>query len=142
MVLVRWTSSCSVGIEQIDQQHQRLFEIMNGLHRHLAVRKDDVNLQEIARELLTYAESHFGAEKRLMQSAGFPQLAHHLAEHRKFIEQVFALMSRLEEGQRVSAYEINEFLQKWFLNHIKVQDIKYGRFLLALQARSTSRSQE
>lgn len=35
MSLITWSDQLTVGIEEIDQQHQKLVQLINGLHNHM-----------------------------------------------------------------------------------------------------------
>jgi hemerythrin len=129
MALVKWSPSLSVNIDEMDQQHQSLLELMNRLHESISAGKGKGSSTAIVGEMVDYACKHFLAEEQLMQRFRFPQLSDHKAEHAKFTNEVLAFQRRLQGGQAVSAYEVLQFLRQWLIIHIQESDAKYGRFI-------------
>jgi hemerythrin len=129
MAIIKWTPSLSVNIEEMDKQHQGLFEIMNRLHGVISTGKGNESQKTVVDELIDYTHKHFSAEEKLMQRFRFPQLARHKAEHVKFTEEVIEFRRRIQGGETVSAYAVLEFLRQWLLTHIQESDIRYGKFI-------------
>jgi hemerythrin-like metal-binding protein len=50
-----WSDSFNTGIPKIDEQHQRLVQLVNNLARKLAHQEDSLSLNQIFDELSTYA---------------------------------------------------------------------------------------
>jgi hemerythrin len=129
MVLIKWSPSLSVRIDEMDKQHQTLLEIMNRLHESISAGNWKESSTTIIGEMVDYTRRHFSAEEQLMEKFRFPQLSGHKTEHAKFTEEVLTFQRRLQSGQTVSAYEILSFLRQWLLTHIQESDTKYGKFI-------------
>jgi hemerythrin-like metal-binding protein len=129
MVLVKWSPSLSVKIDEMDKQHQVLLGMMNRLHESISTGNWKESSTAIIGEMVDYARKHFSAEEQLMGTFRFPQLGSHKAEHVKFTKDVLAFQRRFRGGQAVSAYEILHFLRQWLLAHIQKSDAEYGKFI-------------
>jgi hemerythrin-like metal-binding protein len=120
-----------VGIEQIDREHRRLFEIAGRVHDSLSA--DDDSALDASRaavtELLDYTATHFANEEKLMASAAYPELAAHQALHRNLLAQARDMEMRVELGERQVPVELNRFICRWLIDHIMDNDKKFGEFV-------------
>lgn len=129
----RFDSRFIVGIDQVDMEHRRLFEIAGRVHDSLAAEGDAA--LEAARsavtELLDYTATHFANEEQLMESAGYPELEVHRSLHRNLIAQAREMEMRAEFGERHVPIELNRFIYTWLVDHIMDNDRKFGAFMAA-----------
>jgi hemerythrin-like metal-binding protein len=126
MPLFVWKDSYSVGVEEIDKHHKKLFEIVNSLYEECLVPGGDLNSSGRIVELMEYAEYHFAAEEERMKQIGFEGREEHIRMHKKFI-------SKLEKLQRLSVRsdedltkELIVFLGNWLLHHVIEEDRKHS----------------
>jgi hemerythrin len=129
----QFASRFLVGIEQVDREHQRLFEIAGRVHDGLLADTDaafDAARAAVA-ELLDYTETHFASEEKLMAAAGFPDLAAHQALHRALIAQARDMEMRVELDERQVPVELSHFITRWLIDHIEANDKKFGAFVAA-----------
>ena len=127
MAYFQWDEALSVGVEQIDAQHQSLVAMLNTLH-DASVAGDAAIVPEIVAKLKEYALMHFATEERHMKKHKYPDLFDHMSEHAFFV-------SKIKDFTATTATEVDmlptilEFLKKWLTEHISNIDIKMGRFL-------------
>jgi hemerythrin len=129
MPLITWDQSYSVSVKRCDEQHQKLFALMNELHDAMRVGAGGSVVQKVVRELNDYTISHFAAEELLLERSGYPGLAEHREEHKKFVAQVNKFRDDLEQGGGTSSVAVLEFLRDWLARHIKQTDRKYSAHL-------------
>ncbi len=118
-----------VGNAQIDQEHERLFEIASRVYDSLAVRNEAGAVNTAIAELLDYTETHFASEEGLMVAAGYPHLEAHRALHRHLLAQVRDMEMRAEFGEQYVPAELNHLITNWLVDHILTNDKKIGEFL-------------
>lgn len=132
---ILWSDRYLVGVDRIDEQHKVLVNTLNEANARLAVNVTRELLEQITRDLLSYAIYHFETEEALMQAYGYASQSaseaeiHH-QEHRHFSRQVVALREGLRDGRLVSREELLSFLNGWLLNHILQTDKHLGEYLL------------
>jgi hemerythrin len=128
-VFFKWSPEYSVNIKAIDQQHQELVNILNRLFIAVYKREGDKVIAGILDALMSYTQSHFALEERLMQLAKYKDLEAHKVEHKKLIEQLDNLckMHLLEE--KTIYFEMLKFLKTWLKEHILGVDAKYSAAL-------------
>lgn len=129
--MVVWTDELSVGVERIDNQHKKLFEVINTFYEHLEAGKTSA-LEDLLSSLSDYAAFHFECEEGYFDAAGHPEAEQHKKAHRGFIAKISGIQARIRRGEMVLSLEVTEFLRSWLLNHIKYEDPKYRKYLEAV----------
>jgi hemerythrin-like metal-binding protein len=130
MPLLVFTEKFSVGIETIDQQHRRLFEILNNLFEAMKFAQGKHVLETTLAELNEYTQYHFSAEENLLDKFGYPQLNGHRSEHAFFIRRIITFQEDLKRGKPALSVYVMNFLKSWITNHILIVDKKYSGFLI------------
>lgn len=129
MALLQWGAKYSVNIAEIDQQHQKLFTLINTLYDAMASGHGKEVLGKVLAELAEYTVYHFATEERLFQKHGYPDSPAHKQEHEKLVKQVTELKTKFDAGKTQITLDVMNFLKDWLNNHIMVVDKKYTPFL-------------
>jgi hemerythrin len=129
MPLITWDKSYNVSVKRCDEQHQKLFVLMNELHDAMRVGAGGAVVRKVVGELNDYTISHFAAEEALLERYGYPALDQHREEHKKFIARVNKFRDDLDQGGGTSSVAVLEFLKDWLARHIKQTDRKYSAHL-------------
>ena len=79
MALMNWSGKYSVGVEELDNQHKALMNVLNELHAASMRGKASEVAGPLIRRIVSIATEHFASEERLMESAKFSGLASHRA---------------------------------------------------------------
>ncbi len=135
MALFTWNDSFSVKVALCDQQHKKLFEIINQLADAMRTGQGKQAVVKTAGELLQYTHTHFQEEEALLEGAHYPQLAAHREQHRKFVSDVEALARQIREEGGASSIQVLNLLRDWLINHILKTDKAYSDFLNAAGVR-------
>ena len=122
MAFAEWDESCSVGVQLIDNQHKRLFALINDFH------EAKTNLDQVLQDLLSYIDFHFKTEEKYFHEFGYEKTDEHTKEHQFYedkIKEIYkrCLQEKVDEG-KISA-EIEGFIKDWIVHHIKVSDKEY-----------------
>lgn len=129
---VKWTRDNSVLIEKMDDQHKVLFDITNKMGNVILNSKDNKDsLIDIITELLNYTKKHFSEEEEFLDKSNYSkhEIAHQKGQHKIFISKINQFKLDLEEHNKKPSIEMIEFLRDWLINHIDVEDKKYGKAL-------------
>jgi hemerythrin len=129
MALFEWSNDYSVGIAEIDAQHQRLVAMLNQLSDAMRSGKGSQVLDRVLGDLVAYTGTHFATEERLMQANGYPDFPRHKREHDQLTAQVLDLQQSLRAGSAVLSVDLLHFLKDWLTQHILGSDKRYGPFL-------------
>ena len=131
MPLMKWNDSFSVGVAEIDAQHQKLVSMIYELNEAMLQAKGREALIKILDGLVSYAVDHFGTEEKYFAQFDFPFTHSHKKEHQAFVEKVAAFQKDFNSGKICLSIEVMTFLSDWLQTHIKCTDKKYGPFFNA-----------
>jgi hemerythrin-like metal-binding protein len=132
--LIAWNDTLVTGIDKIDEQHQILVSLFNEANTKLTANNNAEFLEQITRDLLSYALYHFETEEELMQKYGYTEDKiddTHIRQHRSFSTKVVAVRNDIKSGILISREELLSFLNGWLINHILNTDKRLAAFLLA-----------
>ncbi|RCW68375.1 diguanylate cyclase (GGDEF)-like protein/hemerythrin-like metal-binding protein [Marinobacter nauticus] len=118
-----WNRNFETGIDDIDQQHKVLVNILNRLAWHFASDTSELTSDQILDELLSYAAFHFKFEEAIWNKAlSEDEMArnHHDA-HQMFFVQVEELRNSREPQEEVLT-RLFDFLTRWLAFHILESD--------------------
>ena len=132
MPRIEWDESFSVHHAEIDEQHKNWIDIYNRLADVLD--EGDAEAQkritvETLQAMLDYAKHHFQFEEAYMQAIGYPARGSHTRLHRECDALIYEAYVSIQEGNTVLNRDLLELIKEWLLNHILVEDKKYGQFV-------------
>lgn len=133
MAIITWDASYSVGIAEIDKQHQVLIGIINKLFSlYTEKRFSQTDVEPIFRELTDYANEHFGTEERYFLTYGYPQKDQHIALHDSYRQKVSQLKEEYDQASsEQTLFAITNFLNDWWIWHINNVDKAYTEYFQA-----------
>ncbi len=129
MSLIKWNDSFSVNVVKIDQEHKKLFKIINELTDAMKAGHGKDVLGNILNELISYTASHFKLEENYFQQVKYPYAVEHKKEHVAFVRKVTEFKREFDSGRATVSVNVLQFLGKWLQSHIKGTDQKYSSFL-------------
>ncbi|MBI4827890.1 MAG: hemerythrin family protein [Nitrospinae bacterium] len=121
----QWNERYAVGVELLDNQHQRLFALVNELFALIRAGKADREINDFIQKVRDYVDVHFSDEERMMTRAGFPGLEMHRAEHREMLAQVRRYQERAARGDPVNPTSLLEEMVIWLHSHLARSDRAY-----------------
>jgi hemerythrin-like metal-binding protein len=127
--MIEWTTEFSVENPKIDDEHKRLFKLLDDFYEGLQNGSSKEELGNLIKGLLDYANFHFSNEEAYMESIGFPNLEKHKEEHRQFIGKATDFYEKHTSGKLILSLEVTNFIKNWITNHIKSEDKQYAAFL-------------
>jgi len=133
MPFISWQTDYQIGVAEIDEQHQRLVEMVNSLHEAMKSGSGKSLVPKVLNELVEYTVTHFNTEERLMQETRYPHYLQHKRQHDELKQQVVQMKSVIDSGKPVNTIEIVNFLKGWLINHILGSDKQFGEHILRQQ---------
>jgi hemerythrin len=130
--MLEWKPSLSVGVEEIDAQHQELFRRAALFLSSLAARsRQDTGI--LLSFLRLYAVTHFGAEEAWMEETAYPDAAAHKKAHDGFIKDLMTLTEQHERprGPGIEPQRVAVWLERWLTEHVTKVDLELARHLRA-----------
>ncbi len=129
MSLIEWDQSFDVGVNLINNQHKRLFFLLDELNE--AKEKNDTKkvLDNVIQELMFYVDFHFKTEEKYFKEFQYENAEEHIKQHKNFenkAKDFYKKYSEDKEEAKISD-EIINFLKDWLVNHIKIVDKAYRK---------------
>jgi len=124
-----WKNDLDTGIEEIDNQHKRIVEMINHLY-DVEQKADKDEIREVLVDLVDYTQSHFAFEETLMEDAGYRFSRAHKRVHELFIRRVEEYRTRFEMGEDI-VQELRNTLSHWLFSHIRNEDAAYSETVKA-----------
>lgn len=129
MPLIQWNERISVGVEQFDDDHQKLVALLNNLFDSMQSGCAKHVLGPILDETIDYTRTHFSREENEMIKHGFQEFATHKREHDELTRRVMDVQAKFHQDQTASlSMEVMNFLKNWLVKHIQGTDRKYTAF--------------
>lgn len=131
--MIRFTEDCLLGVEEIDEEHRYLFELLARVDYLLQNEYGgDLygDIKGLLEELENYADQHFAHEEAYMKKIRDPELILQRAQHMTFREAITEfLMKNIDEDeeQHEALEELLNFLAKWLYRHILGSDTMIGK---------------
>jgi methyl-accepting chemotaxis protein/hemerythrin len=123
--LINWSKSYSVGVSQMDKEHQRLIDIINNMYSAMRSGRSGDVIGSILDELIDYTKTHFAHEEKLMLEAGYTGFDVQKHAHVALVNQIIEIQNKYRAGTALGQ-EVMSFLKNWLINHIQGLDKKYG----------------
>jgi hemerythrin len=136
MALVTWNKKDSVGVKELDDQHEALIKFLNQLHAASMAGKAHEVANPALPRLLKLVNEHFSAEEKLMVSIRFPGLAAHRSRHREIAEKLAEIAALGEKGDTAAYVQLLYFTRNILARHIHEEDQKYAQWMSAGSVRS------
>ncbi|MCC6274784.1 MAG: hemerythrin family protein [Leptospiraceae bacterium] len=131
MALFNWSQKYSTGIKSIDDQHIKLFAIINSLHDAIINNKSSQDIvKNMLSELISYTQKHFLYEENLLTENNYPDMDAHFDGHNKLVSDLTGYKSKFENGELGEINELLTFAIEWLQNHILISDMAYSGFLI------------
>jgi hemerythrin-like metal-binding protein len=125
MKIATWKPEYSVGVNSIDEDHQKLFDLLNQLFEAMTKGKGIEIIDNIISELERYAVFHFGREELYFRVTSYPFALQHIKEHQYFKQKVAELKKDVASNKGMVAPDVLGFLSDWLKNHIAKSDKAY-----------------
>lgn len=127
MAFIEWDISYSVGVKMIDNQHQKLFLMINNFYDAVkgTSKENLAPVDSALQDLFSYVDFHFKTEEKYFDEFGYEKTPEHKKQHKFYEDKIKELNERHQKGEEEVSEEIIAFIKDWILNHIKISDKEY-----------------
>ena len=126
MTAIEWSEKYRTGLPDIDKDHERLFALVNELHRRAETGANEGDLRKVMEDLLEYVAYHFSREESLLQSIGYSDFDDHATAHKALEKHLTSYVDRFSaDPERFDTQDFVSFLVDWLDKHIMVVDMAY-----------------
>lgn len=135
--MIKWKDEYLIGVDQIDKQHQELFNITNRaydlLDDEFVTDKYD-KIINIIEELKEYTIFHFKEEEEYMLSIKYKRYFAQKVEHDEFVKKINDVnLKDIDVDQKKYLTDLLEFVIDWISSHILGSDKKITQKVVSLK---------
>ena len=123
---MKWKEEFSVGIPEIDEEHQVLVQCVTDIEAKVTSGEGSSVVHSAIGRFVSILGNHFSGEERLMRHLNYPDFAAHIVEHEQFMADVKAIEARTLSDPLPP--ELVAILRKWLEDHFMSDDKHYAAF--------------
>lgn len=120
-----WTASLDTTVQFVDEDHRKLVDIVNSLHRAMKEEEGTSKVGAIIDSLVSYAETHFGREMDMLKRHNYPEVVSHSEMHDRLVAKIKNLSEKYRQGEFTVAMDLLSFAKEWLVGHILNTDMRY-----------------
>ncbi len=130
-----WYGGMKIGIDIIDDDHRRLFALIQEFNAAADAQGDTVStaqMTDILTRLEAYVADHFQREEQMQLEAKYDGYEENKRQHEELTRTLGAFIAKHKNdgGSRTATHEMRDFLGIWWSQHILKTDLKMrGRIL-------------
>jgi len=126
--LIAWSDSYLIGIDEIDKQHKKFFEVVHKFYMDILTCEGETAVEKTLEFLKSYAVEHFQSEEAFLKKYEYPRIEDHKKLHKEFIEKFDTLADQFNTlgPTQGLADEALDMTQNWLTDHISDEDAKYA----------------
>jgi len=135
--LITWSSTFSVGVKIIDDQHKGLLNLVNDLFNHVTGNEaeEQAYFTKVIQQAVQYVKVHFMTEEKIMIHTKFPGYAEHKKAHDAFVLAVVDNVKNFKTSKKLALMDFTKFLKEWILTHIAIMDKQYFNYFKQIATR-------
>lgn len=136
---IEWSKSLATGLEWQDNQHKELFKRISSLIDAMNVGLGREEVGRLFKFLDEYFVVHFEAEDEAMRKYNFPGGPFHMAEHRRFQQDVELIKDECKGNITTgTVIKIQRLVVDWLINHIGGIDKALGEYILRIDKKASA----
>ena len=130
MPFMAWNDRLVLGIDEIDNDHRKLVEMINELFDGIQAGRGRAAQLGILQRLVDYTRYHFAREETLFAENGSPRAQAHKKEHDALVAVVQKAQAEyVESGTVAPSLEMMVILKDWLFDHILGSDQRDAAYL-------------
>lgn len=129
MALIEWRDEFSVGVPDVDHEHQELIGLINELHAAISSSDNAYSVLDFLGEIYAHVSAHFALEEKIMRERKYDHYAEHKADHEDLLDELRDIMDDYEENAWFSDDEFALAVGKWFSEHFRTRDARLHKHL-------------
>ena len=127
---ITWKQDYSVGVKEIDLQHQRFVDLMNQTYDTLYKDESKEKIINLVEEIFSHGALHFHTEEGYFDKFNYPNTDEHKRAHLNLLNQTTSFKTRIgsESDYKKAVSDLIDFLENWLVEHMLTHDKKYTKF--------------
>jgi hemerythrin len=124
MALLEWKDEYATGIDDVDEEHKDLIDVINRLHELLLTDDAKLTVPAFFDRLIKGVSAHFALEERIMGESEYPELAAHREDHERLLDEIRDLVEAFGQAEEIDSVDLAMRLEPWFTHHFATHDLR------------------
>jgi hemerythrin-like metal-binding protein len=124
MALLEWKEEYATGIDDVDDEHKDLIDVINRLHELLLADDAKLTVPAFFARLIDGVSAHFALEERIMGESAYPDREAHRADHERLLDEMRDLVEAFRQAEEVDSVDLAMRLEPWFSQHFATHDLR------------------
>lgn len=126
MAYIEWKKTYNIGIDEVDEQHKGLVEILNELYEAHHLGTASLIIDQTLIKLVNYTIYHFESEEKLFTKFNYEDAEKHVTEHKEFVDSIESFKMQAKKGNLLLSLKTLDYLKDWTITHILGTDKEFG----------------
>jgi hemerythrin len=130
MSVIEWRDEFSIGLPEVDHEHQELIAAINRLHGDIVAGVGAPEIVDRLGEIEAAISAHFALEEKNMVALHYDEYAAHKHDHEDLLDEILDIRDSVLESDRYDPAGLSEALTAWFREHFRTQDTRLHHWLV------------
>lgn len=122
--LLLWKPEYSVGVDEVDFEHQQMISLINAVYDEMGGRQDTDAIVHFLGDVHATISAHFALEETAMRKSGYAEYEAHKNDHEELLEQIRELMDSVDASPEAGIESLRTSLGSWFESHFSTFDAR------------------
>jgi hemerythrin-like metal-binding protein len=130
---LEWNEGMSVGIPEIDADHQRFISLLNELNRSITERMKATEIHKRLQHVIDDTERHFEQEEKFFQEWRYPNAGVHAGIHKQVLNTLKTIQdSFIPYGLEAEWLDAALKIKNILISHILAEDMQYANYFKSI----------
>jgi len=133
---LEWNEGMSVGIPEIDADHQRFISLLNELNRSITERMKATEIHKRLQHVIDDTERHFEQEEKFFHEWRYPNAAVHAGIHKQVLNTLKKIQdSFIPYGLEAEWLDAALKIKNILISHIQIEDMLYAKYFKSINTK-------
>jgi len=130
MSVIEWREEFSIGLPEVDHEHQELIAAINRLHGEMGAGASAAEVTDRLGEIESAISAHFALEEKSMAALRYDDYAAHKKDHESLLDEILDIRDGVLETEQYDPAGLGQALTRWFGEHFRTHDTRLHRWLV------------
>jgi hemerythrin-like metal-binding protein len=133
---LEWNEGMSVGIPEIDADHQRFIALINELNRSITERMKATEIHKRLQFVIDDTERHFEQEEKFFLEWQYPNAGVHAGIHKEVLSTLKKIQdSFIPYGLEAEWLDAALVIKNILISHILAEDMQYANYFKSIKSK-------
>ena len=130
MSVIEWREEFSIGLPEVDHEHQELIAAINRLHGEMGGGASAAEVTDRLGEIESAISAHFALEEKSMAALRYDDYTAHKKDHESLLDEILDIRDGVLETEQYDPAALGQALTRWFGEHFRTHDTRLHHWLV------------